>query len=99
MTTKAGLIQNLKWNIKPEHHIPLHHIDIIINQFIEEIKEAIIGKQKVVIHGFMKFDTKIADEKTGIFLGKSFHCDKKIVGTVKLSKTFQKEIKENSKVI
>ena len=47
----------------------------------------------------MKFDTKIADEKTGIFLGKSFHCDKKMVGTVKLSKTFQKEIKENSKVI
>lgn len=99
MTTKAGLIQKLKWNIKPEHHIPLHHIDIIVNQFIEEIKEAIIGKQKVVIHGLMKFDTKIADEKTGIFLGREYHCEKRIIGTAKLSESFQKVIRENSKLI
>ena len=99
MTTKATLIQTTKWNIKPEHHIPYHHIDIIINQFIEEMKKAIVGRQKIVIHGFMMFDTKKVAEKTGIFLGKSFHCDEKMVGTVKLSKTFQKEIQQNLKVI
>jgi nucleoid DNA-binding protein len=97
--TKAGLIQNIKWNIKPEHHIPYHHIDMIVNQLIEEIKKAIIGKQKIVIHGLMKFDTKLADEKTGIFLGREYHCEKRIVGTVKLSESFQKIIRENSKVI
>ena len=67
MITKAGLIQNIKCNIKPEYHIPYFHIDIIVNQMIEEIKKAIIGKQKIVIHGLMKFDTKIVDEKSGIF--------------------------------
>ena len=45
------------------------------------------------------FDTKKVAEKTGIFLGKSFHCNEKMTGTVKLSKTFQKEIQENLKVI
>jgi nucleoid DNA-binding protein len=97
--TKSELIQQIKWNIKPEDRIPFYHIDIIVNQMIEEIKKAIIGKQKIVIPGFIKFDTKIADEKTGIFLGKSFHCEKRTVGIVKLSKIFQKEIQENSKVI
>ena len=99
MTTKAGLIQNIKWNVKPEYKIQYHHIDIIVNQMIEEIKKAIIGKQKIVIHGLMKFDTKVADEKTGIFLGREYHCEKRIVGTVKLSESFQKIIRENSKVI
>lgn len=99
MTTKAGLIQNIKWNIKPEHKIPHYHIDIIVNQMIAEIKKLIIGKQKIVIHGLMKFDTKLADEKTGIFLGREYHCEKRIVGTVKLSESFQKIIRENSKVI
>jgi nucleoid DNA-binding protein len=99
MTTKAGLIQNIKWNIRPDYHIPHHHVDIIVNQMIEEIKKAIIGKQKIVIHGLMKFDTKVADEKSGIFLGRDYHCEKRIVGTVKLSESFQKVIRENSKVI
>ena len=99
MTTKAGLIQNIKWNIKPEYNIPYHHVDIIVNQMIEEIKKAIIGKQKIVIHGLMKFDTKIADEKSGIFLGRNYHCEKRVVGTVKLSESFQKVIRKNSKVI
>jgi nucleoid DNA-binding protein len=99
MITKAGLIQNIKCNIKPEYHIPYFHIDIIVNQMIEEIKKAIIGKQKIVIHGLMKFDTKVADEKSGIFLGRDYHCEKRVVGTVKLSESFQKVIRENSKVI
>jgi len=99
MITKAGLIQNIKWNIKPEYHIPYFHIDIIVNMFIDEIKKAIIRKEKIVIHGLMKFDTKVADAKSGIFLGKEYHCKKRIVGTVKLSESFQKVIRENSKVI
>ena len=66
---------------------------------IEEIKEAIIRKEKIVIHGLMKFDTKISDEKSGIFLGRDYHCEKRIVGTVKLSESFQKVIRENSKVV
>ena len=98
MTTKAGLIQNIKWNIKPEYHIPYFHIDIIVNMFIDEIKKAIIRKEKIVIHGLMKFDTKVADEKSGIFLGRNYHCEKRVVGTVKLSESFQKIIRENSKV-
>lgn len=99
MTTKKGLIQNIKWNIKSEYHIPNFHIDIIVNQMIEEIKKAIIRKEKIVIHGLMKFNTKTADEKSGIFLGRDYHCEKRIVGTVKLSESFQKVIRENSKVI
>ena len=99
MITKAGLIQNIKWNIKPEYKIPYFHIDIIVNQMIEEIKKAIIRKEKIVIHGLMKFDTKVADEKSGIFLGRNYHCEKRIVGTVKLSESFQKIIREKSKVI
>ncbi|MFT5836290.1 MAG: nucleoid DNA-binding protein [Sulfurimonas sp.] len=67
MTTKATLMQNIKWHIEPEHKIPYHHIDTIVNQFIEEIKKAIIGKQKIVIHGLMKIDSKVVDEKTGFF--------------------------------
>jgi len=96
--TKSELIQQIKWNVKPEDRIPFYHIDIIVNQLISEIKKAIIGKEKIVIPGFIKFDTKIVDEKSGIFLDKSFHCDRKIVGIVKLSKTFQKMIQKNSKV-
>ena len=99
MTTKAGLIQNIKWNIKPEYHIPYFHIDIIVNMFIDEIKKAILGRQKIVIHGLMKFDTKIVDEKTGIFLGRSYHCKEKMMGTVKLSESFQKIIRDNLDVI
>ena len=99
MTTKAGLIQNIKWSIKPEYKIPYHHVDIIVNQMIEEIKKAIIGKQKIVIHGLMKFDTKVASEKSGTFLGRDYHCEKRMVGTVRLSESFQKIIRENSKVI
>jgi len=98
MITKLGLIKKIKWHIKQEHIIPYQHIDIIVNQLIEEIKEAIIRKEKIVIHGLMKFDTKIADEKSGIFLGRDYHCEKRIVGTVKLSESFQKIIRENSKV-
>jgi len=99
MITKAGLIENIKWNIKAEYNIPNFHVDIIVNQFIEEIKTAIIRKEKIVIHGLMKFDTKIVDEKSGIFLGRDYHCEKRVVGTVKLSESFQKVIRENSKVI
>jgi nucleoid DNA-binding protein len=99
MITKAGLIQNIKCNVKPEDKIAYQHIEIIVNMFIDEIKKAIIGKQKIVIHGLMKFDTKIADAKSGIFLGKEYHCEKRVVGTVKLSESFQKIIRENSKVI
>ena len=99
MITKLGLIQKIKWHIKPEDKIPYQHIDIIVNQLIEEIKEAIIRKEKIVIHGLMKFDTKVADEKSGIFLGRNYHCKKRMVGTVKLSESFQKIIRENSKVI
>ncbi|WP_457747979.1 HU family DNA-binding protein [Sulfurimonas sp.] len=97
--TKKELIQNIKWDMKAEYNIPYYHVDIIVEQMIEEIKKAIIRKDKIVIHGFMKFDTKIADEKSGIFLGRDYHCEKRIVGTVKLSESFQKTIKENSKVI
>ncbi|NOR58899.1 MAG: hypothetical protein GQ474_10295 [Sulfurimonas sp.] len=97
--TTSGLIQNIKWNIKPEYKILYHHIDIVVNQLIEEIKKAIIGKHKIVIHGLMKFDTKVADEKSGIFLGRNYHCEKRMVGVVKLSESFQKIIRENSKVI
>ena len=99
MITKAGLIQNIKWNRKPEYNIPNFHVDIIVNQMIDEIKKAIIRKEKIVLHGLMKFDTKVADEKSGIFLGRDYHCEKRIVGTVKLSESFQKFIRENSKVI
>ena len=99
MLTKARLIQNIKWNIKEDYRIPNYHIDMIVNQLIEEIKKAIIRKEKIVIHGLMKFDTKVADEKSGIFLGKKYYCEKRIVGTVKLSESFQKVIRENSKVI
>jgi len=99
MITKAGLIQNIKWNIKEEYRIPYFHIDIIVNMFIDEIKKAIIDKQKIVIHGLMKFDTKILDEKSGIFLGRNYYCEKRVVGTVKLSESFQKVIRKNSKVI
>ena len=99
MITKAGLIQNIKWNIKSEYNIPHYYIDIIVNQLIEEIKTAIIRKEKIVIYGLMKFDTKIVDEKSGIFLGRNYHCEKRVVGTVKLSESFQKIIQENSKVI
>jgi nucleoid DNA-binding protein len=99
MITKAGLIQNIKWNIKPEYNISHYQVDIIVNQLIDEIKKAIINKQKIVIHGLMKFGTKLVDEKRGIFLGREYFCEKKIVGTVKLSETFQKVIRENSKDI
>jgi len=99
MITKLGLIKNIKWHIKQEYKIPYQHIDIIVNMFIDEIKKAIINKQKIVIHGLMKFDTKVADEKSGIFLGRDYYCEKRIVGTVKLSESFQKVIRENSKVI
>ena len=98
MITKAGLIQNIKWNIEPEFNIPDFHINIIINKMIEEIQKAIIRKEKIVIHGLMKFDTKVLDEKSGIFLGRNYHCEKRMVGTVKLSESFQKIIRENSKV-
>lgn len=97
--TKAELIQQIKWNIKPEDKILSYHVDTIVNMMIEEIKKSIIGKHKLVIPGFITFNSKVANEKTGIFLGKSYHCDKKMIGTVKLSKVFQKKIKENSKVI
>ena len=90
MITKLGLIQNIKWNIKLECNIPHYYVDIIINQFIEGIKAAIIKKEEIVIHGLMKFDTKIADEKSGIFLGRNYHCEKRVVGIVKLSESFQK---------
>ena len=99
MITKAGLLEKIKWNAKTEYKIQHQHIDIIVNMFIDEIKKEIIGKQKVVIHGFIKFDSKVVDEKTGIFLGRSYHCEEKIMGTVKLSESFQKVIRENSKVI
>ena len=32
MITKLGLIQKIKWHIKPEYKIPYQHIDIIVNQ-------------------------------------------------------------------
>ena len=97
--TKAELIQQIKWNIKPEDRILSYHVNTIVNMMIDEMKKAIIGKQKLVIPGFITFHSKVVDEKIGIFLGKSFHCDKKMAGTVKFSKVFQKKIKENSKVI
>ena len=52
-----------------------------------------------MIHGLIKFDTRVADEKFGIFLGRDYHCERRIVGTVKISESFQKVIRENSKVI
>ena len=66
---------------------------------IDEIKKAIIGKQKIVIPGFISFDSRVVDAKDGVFLDKPYHCDQKMVGVVKLSQAFQKQIKENSKVI
>lgn len=97
--TKLELIQRIKYSIKPEDKIQYYHINIIVDRMIEEIKKAIIGKQKIVINGLLTFNTKVVDEKKGVFLGKPYHCDKKMVGVVKLSKSFQKEIEKNSKVI
>ena len=74
-------------------------MDTIVNKMIDEIKKAIIGKQKIIIPGFISFSSRIVDAKDGVFLGKPYHCDKKMVGVVKLSQVFQKKIKENSKVI
>ena len=97
--TKKELIQNIKCSIESDVKITSYYIDIVVNKMIDEIKKAIIGKQKIIIPGFISFSSRVVDAKDGIFLGKSYHCDKKMVGIVKLSQAFQKKIKENSKVI
>ena len=97
--TKKELIQNIKWSIEPEVKIPSYYVDIVVNKMIDEIKKAIMGKQKIIIPGFISFSSRIVDSKDGVFLDKPYHCDKKMVGIVKLSQAFQKKIKENSKVI
>lgn len=99
MITKLGLIKKIKYNVKPEYHIPYQHIDIIVNMFLDEIKESMRRREKIVIHGLVKFDTKIADEKSGIFLGRDYHLKKRVVGTVKISESFQKTLRDDTDVI
>jgi len=75
---------------KLQNKLSKNEVAKIVNIFIETIKEVLENHEKVSLKGFLSFDTKLVQEKTGNSFGKNWTIASRYVPKVKFSTSFKK---------